>query len=143
MRKAGAILVAAVLSGCVAPHEPAAPAVDLNETLLFLGPGLHPEKLLFPEYLFFEGAQIGQHGRIPRSRWIGAGLSAPEDIKQLRKRYSDVLSARGWVIERMEVGRQSFRLEASMNGKKIELRGVQGSGPTELFLLYFPGWLRE
>jgi hypothetical protein len=138
MRIALTIFAAGLLVGCVAPTEPAEPVVDPSETMTFLGAGLRTELLLFPEYLLMGDFELNQHGRIPGTRLVGAGMKSSLGLRVVRTRFSDALDSKGWKTDRMEIGKQSFRLVASLKDEEIEIRAVQGGGATEVFVLYQP-----
>jgi len=123
----------ALLTGCVA----AKPEKVFLESAPIAAEAQAP--VLFPRYLLMDGLKLHDHGRIPRTGLIGAGMSAERDISSVRTGFNDVLHMHGWETETMEIGRQSFRIIASHAGERIEIRGVQGaSGPTQVFLLYTP-----
>lgn len=124
--------------GCKAT-EPVEPVVDVNAAMEFLEPGLRPEVLLFPEYLLMEEYELNQHGRIPESRLVGGGLRTKLSLSTVRREYADALASKGWVTEKMEIEKQSFRLIATLKDESVEIRAVQGFGPTEVFILYDPG----
>lgn len=128
-----------LLTGCVAPEPPAEPVVDPAAAMEFLEPGLRPEVLLFPEYMLMEEYELNQHGRIPETELIGAGLRTKLSLATVRKEYSDALDAEGWSTTSMEIDRQAFRLIARLNDQDVEIRAVQGTGATEVFILYHPG----
>ncbi|MDZ8117185.1 hypothetical protein [Pontiella agarivorans] len=128
-----------LLAGCAAPEPPAEPVVDPAASMEFLQPGLRPDVLLFPEYMLMEEYELNQHGRIPQTELIGAGLRTKLSLATVRKEYSDVLADKGWSISTMEIDRQAFRLIAQLNDQTVEIRGVQGRGPTEVFILYRSG----
>lgn len=128
-----------MLVGCKAPSEPAEPVVNSDAAMEFLQPGLRPEVLLFPEYLLMEECELHQHGRIPETNLVGAGMRTKLSLSTVRKEYSDALDSKGWSIVKMEVERQAFRLIAKLNDQEVEVRAVQGRGPTEIFILYSPG----
>lgn len=133
-------LISVVLAGgCVTSSDPIDPVVNSDASMEFLQPGLRPEVLLFPAYLLMEEYELNQHGRIPESRLIGAGMRTKRALATVRKDYSDALISKGWKISATEIERQSFRLMAEHAEAEIEIRAVQGIGPTELFLLYQPG----
>ena len=125
-----------LIAGCMAPKEPAEPVVDAAETLTFLEAGLRPEVLLFPDYLLMEDFQLFQHGRITQTNLIGAGMKTDFDLATVRRQFSDVLASKGWKTDKMEMGKQSFRQMASLQGETLEIRAVQGTGPTQVFILY-------
>ncbi len=127
-----------MLAGCVAPQQPAEPVVDQAETMTFLEPGLRPEVLLFPEYLLLEDFELTRHGRIPETSLIGAGMQTKVNLKITHRRLSNVLTSKGWKIDRAEAGSQSYRLLASLDGESLEVRSVKGTGATQVFILYEP-----
>lgn len=128
-----------VLGGCTAPPSPSEPVVDIDASMEFLEQGLRPEVLLFPEYMLMNEYELNQHGRIPESELIGAGLRTKLSLSTVRKEFSDVLASNGWKTEKMEIERQSFRLIASLKDEEVEIRAVQGLGPAEIFIMYYPG----
>ena len=125
-----------VLCGCVSTEPPA--VVQQEDVMLFLEPGLRPETLLFPEYLLLEDFELEAHGRIPQTPLVGAGLKTPMGLKTVLQRYSNILALRGWRIDKTEQENQSFRLMASKKAETLEIRAVQGTGPTQVFILYKP-----
>ncbi len=133
------IIVVTVLSlaGCKTPVPPE-PEVADADAMLYLAPGLRPEILLFPDYLFIEGIELDQHGRIPNSTLIGVDMKSALDLKTVLRRFNQVLVSRGWTIRKAEVETQSFRLMASLGHETLEIRAVQGAGPTQVFILYQP-----
>lgn len=124
------------VAGCALPEEPIEPVVDASETLTFLEAGLRPEELFFPEYLLMEDYQLFQHGWIPQTNLVGAGIRTQQDLVIVRRQFGEVLASNGWKTERMEIGKQSFRLMASLKGETVEIRAVQGTGPTQVFILF-------
>ena len=95
--------------------------------------------IYFPECFLLKGARLNDHGRIPSSPLVGAGMTANESLSSVHSQYLDVLQANGWVVDQEEEGRQSFRVIASLAEATVELRAVQGTtGPTQIFLLYTP-----
>ncbi len=106
--------------------------------MLFLEPGLRPETLLFPEYLLLEDFELEAHGRIPQTPWVGAGLKTQMGLKTVLRQYRNILALRGWKIDTTEQANQSFRLMASKKAETLEIRAVQGTGPTQVFILYKP-----
>ena len=97
------------------------------------------QPVLFPEYFLMEGFELQDHGRIPRTDLIGAGMSVDLELSSVRSSFNDVLHEHQWDIDTMEIGRQSFRILASRKDESVEIRGVQGSsGPSHVFLLYTP-----
>lgn len=125
-----------LLLGCASTEKPA--VVQEEDVMLFLKPGLRPESLLFPEYLLLYGLELDTHGRIPQSPLIGVGLNTEMGLKTVLHRYNAVLANQGWQITKAEMAKQSFRLLASMKGETLEIRAVQGTGPTQVFILYKP-----
>ena len=125
-------------SGCMTSEEPMEPVVDVDASLEFLEPGLRPEVLLFPEYLMMEEFELHQHGRIPETPLVGGGMKTEVSLSVVRGRFNDVLADNGWQLEKTEIGRQSFRLIASRGAEQVEIRAVQGGGPTQVFILYTP-----
>lgn len=124
------------LLGCVTPEEPI--LVKDEDVMLYLEPGLRPESLHFPEYLFLEGLELNQHGRIPETPWVGAGLKTEVALKTVMRQYNIVLASKGWQVTKAEMAKQSFRLLATNKADRLEIRAVQGSGPTQVFILYKP-----
>ena len=126
-----------LLCGCATPEQPAV-VVEEDEAMLHLDAQLRPENLLFPEYLFMADFELDQHGRIPSSTVVGADLKTELDLKTTLQQFTTVLTTNGWVITTSEVAEQSFRMMAAMKGDALEIRAVQGSGPTQVFILYQP-----
>ena len=124
------------LWGCASPETPA--VVLDEEVMLFLKPGLRPESLLFPEYLLIEDLELDTHGRIPQSSLVGAELKTKLRIKAVLDRYNAILDIKGWMVAPAEVTNQSFRLLASRLGETLEIRAVQGTDSTQVFILYRP-----
>jgi len=112
--------------------------VNVEESMLYLEPGLRPEVLLFPDYFLMEDFELNQHGRIPQTQLIGGGMRTKLGLRTVRNRFGDVLDAQGWTVDKMEVGKQSFRLIASLKEEEVEVRAVQGRGATQVFILYQP-----
>ncbi|MBT8042775.1 MAG: hypothetical protein KJN98_06360 [Pontiella sp.] len=127
-----------LLAGCVAPQKSEEPVVVEAETMTFLEAGLRPEVLLFPDYLLLEDFELTRHGRIPETSLVGAGMQTKMDLKITHRRLSNVLTAKGWRIDRTEVGSQSYRLMATLDGESLEVRSVKGTGATQVFILYQP-----
>lgn len=138
MRSLIPFLLIAFLTGCVTPEEPTESLVDTDESMEFLEPGLKPEVILFPDYLLMEDFELNQHGGIRESSLVGGGLKTALGLKAVRRRFNDALVSHGWTIDTIEIGKSSFRLKASLKGEFLEIRAVQGSGPTQVFLLYQP-----
>ncbi len=131
-------LIGCGLAGCHTPEEPVAPVVNSGDALIFLEPGLRPEELFFPDYLLMEDFELNQHGIIPETSLVGAGIRTELNLKTVRCRFGDVLASNHWKIDGMEVGKQSFRMMASLKADSVEIRAVQGSGATQIFILYQP-----
>jgi hypothetical protein len=138
----GAVLLA-LLAGCKSSPPPSRPVVDAAASLTYLEDGIRPEELLFPKYLLTEDFELNQHGRIPDSNLVGAGLKSELSLKKARQQLSDVLAFNGWKIDKMEMGKQFFRILALKKDESLEIRGVQGSGLTRVFILYVPGINQE
>lgn len=132
-----------LIAGCSSFQSPPALVIDQAAAMEYLVPGLRPEVLLFPEYLMMEGFELNQHGRIPETELVGAGLKTGLSLSITRRRFMDQLDSNGWNTTKMEIEAQSFRLIAGRKLETIEIRGVQGSGPTEIFMLYRPEPLPE
>lgn len=95
--------------------------------------------IYFPGYFLLNDARLNDHGRIPATSLVGAGITANASLSAVHRQYQDLLQEHGWVTEREEAGRQSFRVMAWLLGATVEIRAVQGSsGPTQIFLLYTP-----
>ena len=110
--------------------------VEETEAMLHLGENVKPENLFFPEYLLMADFEVDQHGKIPNTPWVGADLKTKLSLNTTRRRYVEVLNRRDWTTTILESRRQSFRLMATLNGDVLEIRAVQGSGPTQVFILY-------
>ena len=138
--RAGGLFLALtfLLSGCSTPMQTPEPEIDQAAAMEFLEPGLRPEVLLFPEYLMMEGFELHQHGRVPGSELIGAGLRSKLSLSLVRGRFLDVLDSKGWKTTKLEIEGRSFRMLAAHRLEHIEIRAVQGTGPTEIFMLYRP-----
>jgi hypothetical protein len=85
-----------------------------------------------------EDFQLNQHGKITETEWIGAGMRSFLSLSNIRSRLMDALDSNGWNIQRTEIEKQSFRVLAEHQAEHIEIRCVQGTGPTEIFILYRP-----
>ena len=133
------VFIAVVMAGCVVPEESAQPVVAVDESMEFLEPGLRPETILFPEYLLMEDVELLQHGRIPQTTFIGANMKANMGLVSVRSSFNNLLDTHGWTIGKTEIESRSFRLMASLKQETVEIRAVQGTGPTQIFLLYQPG----
>ena len=123
-----------LLCSCATKPEPA--VVVEEEAMLHLGANLRPETLFFPEYLFMADFEIDQHGRIPDSPWVGADLKTKLGLPVVFRRFNDVLVTMGWDTTVLESAEHAFRLQATLKGDTLEIRAVQGSGPTQVFILY-------
>jgi hypothetical protein len=127
-----------LFAGCATPQQPIEPVVDMEESLTYLDAGIRPEVFLFPEYLLIEDLELRQHGRIPGTRLIGAELESLVGLDGVRNRYGDVLATQGWKTGKVELGRQFFRMLASGAEGQLEIRAVQGSAATQVFILFTP-----
>ncbi len=95
--------------------------------------------VLFPDYFLIDGFELQEHGHIPSTGLVGAGMTTSLDLAAARTRFSDLLHYHQWSTDKLEMGPQSFRVIASHEGESVEIRGVRGtSGPTHIFLLYSP-----
>jgi hypothetical protein len=130
------LLIVLFLWGC-ATTEPATVVQDAD-TMIFLEPGLRPETYLFPEYLFMEDFELDQHGRIPETTLVGIDLKTDLGLKTVLRRFNNLLASNGWKITKAEMAEQSFRLLAAMGDETLEIRAVQGTGGTQVFVLYQP-----
>ena len=92
--------------------------------------------VLFPDYLLIDGFELNDHGRIAGTALIGAEMTVLQDLGTVRSLVSEQLTLHEWTTDKMEIGRQHFRILASHAGEEIEIRAVQGTGPTQVFLLY-------
>ena len=126
-----------LLCGCATDAPPV--VVEEADAMLHLGTNLRPENLLFPNYLFMADFELDQHGRIPESPVVGAGFKTKLGLATVLRQYNDVLAAKGWEASMAESKRNAFRLLASRNADTLEIRAVQGTGPTQIFILYCPG----
>lgn len=129
-------MCAALLAGCASDRSNNKVFLD-RAPIVVEGADGTLEPILFPDYFLLEESRLNDHGRIPRTNLIGAGMTCPLDLSEVRVNYGDVLHYYGWETERLEMGQQYFRIMASRGGEAVEIRGVQGSsGPTQIFLLY-------
>ena len=131
-------LAGLLISGCVSEspgyknYLEQAPLVPEN------GVAVTPP-VLFPDYFLSDDLELHDHGHIPRTGLIGAGLSSALELSEVRSFYADQLYYHQWETEKMEVGRQFSRIVATHEKEKVEIRMVCGSsGPTQVFLLYTP-----
>ena len=128
-----------VLCGCATKEAPPPDVVvDDAAAMTHLGPGIKPETLLFPEYLFMPDFELYQHGQLPGSELIGIELATRLDLPATRQRFTDMLTSREWTVTHEEGGKQSFRQLARRGGESVEIRAVRGTGPTQVFVLYRP-----
>jgi len=127
--------VCLVLAGCASAPEPVEVAPTVTE----------PQRptALFPDCFFMEGSELNDQGLIPGSGLIGGDMTMEMDLSAVRSWYNDQLSAHAWTTDKMEIGRQYFRVLASHAGEEIEIRAVQGTGPTQVFILYRPSASQE
>ena len=130
-------IVLGLLCACTTP-EPSEAVVEDADAMLHLGWNLRPENLLFPEYLFMVDFDLDQHGRIPESTLVGVDLKTKLNLTTTQRRVNELLATRGWSITMEEIEEHSFRLLAAMKGDILEIRAVQGTGPTQVFILYQP-----
>lgn len=93
---------------------------------------------LFPDYFFMEGFKLNDQGYIPDTGLIGGDMTVEMDLSAVRSLFNEQLSVHAWTTDKMEIGRQYFRVLASHAGEEIEIRAVQGTGPTQVFVLYRP-----
>jgi hypothetical protein len=135
MRWIGLICGAALIAGCVSnkPNRVFLDHAPIGEA----GQAGVLAAVLFPDYFLIDGVELHEHGHIPRTQLIGAGMSISLDLASVRSRFNDQLYFHKWTTDKMEMGPQSFRILASHEGETVEIRGVRGtSGPTHIFLLY-------
>ena len=102
-----------------------------------------PLVVLFPDYFLMEGFTLNDQGHISGTGLIGADMTVAQELGAVRNLVSEQLSLHTWTTDKMEIGRQYFRVLASHAGEEIEIRAVQGTGPTQVFLLYRPAASRE
>lgn len=128
------VAVALLLSGCqtAVPSSPVVAVDSPSEQ------ELKSKYLVSPEFPFMEGFEIDQYGRIPETTLIGADLDTELDLKTILKRFNELLVSDGWNISKAEVSKTSFRLVAFSEDEMVEIRAVQGTGPTHVFVLYQP-----
>lgn len=126
-----------LLAACTT-HDVAETVIDDAEVLVFLDPDLRPEVLLFPEYLLLEGFELDQHGRIPGTTLVGVELKADRSLQDVLQQIQDLLLGKGWAMDHTEVAAQSFRLMATRQGDQVEVRAIQGTGSTQVFILFRP-----
>ncbi|MDF7823416.1 hypothetical protein P4B35_05285 [Pontiellaceae bacterium B12227] len=132
------LALTALLFGCSTPMQTPEPVIDQDAAMEFLEPGLRPEVLLFPDYLMMEGFELHQHGRVPGAELVGAGMRSKMSLAVIHGRLLDILDSNGWKTTKLEIEGKSFRMLAAHGLEHIEIRGVQGTGPTEVFMLYRP-----
>ncbi|WP_372805796.1 hypothetical protein [Pontiella sp.] len=106
--------------------------------MTFLEAGFRPEVLLFPEFLLMEDFELHQHGRIPETRLVAAGMNSSLGLASVRMRFSEALGEAGWSMGKVEMAKQSFRMLATLGVEELEIRAVQGGADTQVFLLYLP-----
>ena len=99
--------------------------------------------VLFPDYFLMDNFSLNDHGIIPDAGLIGADMTVEVDLATVRNLLSKQLSLHEWNTDKMEIGRQYFLVLASHAGEEIEIRAVQGTGPTQVFLLYRPAASQE
>jgi len=120
-----------MLAGCVSAPIPVAEEAPTV---------VEPQRpaALFPECFFIEGSKLNDQGHIPGTGLIGGDMTVEMDLSAVRSLFAEQLSAHAWTTDKMEIGRQYFRIMASHAGEEIEIRSVQGTGPTQVFILYRP-----
>jgi hypothetical protein len=128
--------VCLALAGCAS-----VPVQEAEETPVAEAPLL--PVVLFPDYFLMEDCRLNEHGRIPGTPLIGADMTVAQELSAVRGLINDQLSLHEWTTDKVEIGRQYFRMLASHAGETIEIRAVQGTGPTQVFLLYRPSASRE
>jgi hypothetical protein len=90
-----------------------------------------------------DGFELNDQGHIPGTALIGADMTVSQQLGAVRNLFAEQLSGHEWATDKMEIGRQYFRVLASHAGEEIEIRAVQGTGPTQVFLLYHPSASKE
>ncbi len=136
-RRGSGALCLLLFTGCAT--APTKLTIDSDETLVVIDDYIRPEKLLFPEYLMLEDAELEQHGRIPGTPVLGTGLVIKAKLGVVHRRYREVLSSKGWTVEQFDADRQSFRIKAAGKEGEIEIRAVQGTKrETHVFILLTP-----
>jgi hypothetical protein len=142
MRIRDALLIQAgmalLLCGCQTAEPPPEAVVEEADAMIHLGAELRPETLHFPEYLLMPDFELDQHGRIPGSSVVGVELKTKLDLATTLQRITEMLTSHEWRIAREEMESHAFRLLAAMKGESLEIRAVQGTGPTQVFMLYRP-----
>ena len=123
------------LAGCMSPP------VQMEEEAPVIVPPC--PVALFPDYLLLADFTLNDQGHIPGTGLIGADMTVAQELGAVRSLVSEQLSLHTWTTDKMEIGRQYFRVLASHAGEEIEIRAVQGTGPTQVFLLYRPAASRE
>jgi hypothetical protein len=128
-----------ILSGC-STSQPNIPPLIIEEedTMIHLEADLRPDTFLFPEYFFMEDFELDQHGHIPDTSLIGIDLKTKLELKEAMRRFNKMLMQEGWTIMKANIQPQFFHLEATKEKESLEIRAVQGTGPTQLFVLYKP-----
>jgi len=120
--------VCLMLAGCVSAPVPVQDTPTVSE----------PQRptALFPDYFFMDGFKLNDQGYISGTGLIGGDMTGAQDLRTVRNLVDEQLRAHGWTTDKMEIGRQYFRVLASHAGEAIEIRAVQGTGPTQVFVLY-------
>lgn len=93
---------------------------------------------LFPDYFLMDGFKLNDQGHIPGTGLIGGDMTVSQDLGAVRNLINEQLAIHEWTTDKMEIGRKYFRVLASHAGDEIEIRAVQGTGPTQVFVLYHP-----
>jgi hypothetical protein len=122
--------VCLALAGCMSPP------IQMEEDASVVVPP--PPVALFPDCFLMEGFTLNDQGHISGTGLIGADMTVLQDVGAVRSLISEQLSLHEWTTDKMEIGRQYFRVLASHAGEEVEIRAVQGTGPTQVFLLYKP-----
>jgi hypothetical protein len=133
-----------IVSVCLALTGCASAPVEM-ENKADAPPATEPARpvALFPDYLLLDDFTLNDQGHIPGTGLIGADMTVAQELGAVRGLISEQLSLHTWTTDKMEIGRQYFRVLASHAGEEIEIRAVQGTGPTQVFLLYRPAASRE
>lgn len=130
--------MALLLCGCKTAEPPPEAVVEEADAMIHLGAELRPEILYFPDYLLMADFELDQHGRIPESTVVGVELKTKLDLATTLQRITEMLTSHEWRITGEEMEEHAFRLLAAMKGESLEIRAVQGTGPTHVFMLYRP-----
>lgn len=126
-------------AGCVTPAAVDGPVVEQADMMTFMEAGLRPEVPLFPGFLLMECFELHQHGRVPGTPWIGGDISCEFSLGRMWNVLSRELERAGWVPEKVELERSSFRYKGALEDQSLEIRAVRGTAQTRVFILYHPG----